>query len=315
MNILFAGHAGYGGAVLRELLDDASFNVVGVIHASHVKSYNLKRMIRRRFGTWRRLKLNIRKILSNVPKLGQATYVHSHGFELVDPYVVAKERGIPLYDVSIMQSADFLEQITSKSVDVFLVATFGELIPMTIIQTARVAAINIHPGMLPLHRGGFPELSAMLAGDHIAGITYHTMTERFDDGDILARYAVEIGESDTLQIKQKLIALTASTVVPVLKSVESLMATRMQQKSSESTKCRYPAGYNVVSYNSTLHSIKRKVRAAAGENYEVILEIDGTRIALLELSDFEGKGLPVKVADGTLWMKAIRRGRKIFEYQ
>jgi phosphoribosylglycinamide formyltransferase-1 len=56
--------------------------------------------------------------------------------------------------------------------------------------------INIHPSLLPLHKGLDTHARALAAGDAEAGCTVHIVTEALDDGPILGQTRVPILPGD-----------------------------------------------------------------------------------------------------------------------
>lgn len=73
-----------------------------------------------------------------------------------------------------------------------LIVTFhfdGILAPET-IALARLGGINLHPSLLPRHRGPIPAFWALLEGG--AGVSVHRLAPRIDAGEVLVQRAVEL---------------------------------------------------------------------------------------------------------------------------
>ena len=49
--------------------------------------------------------------------------------------------------------------------DFFIVASYGKMIPETIISLPRYGTLNVHPSLLPLHRGASPIEATIVNGD------------------------------------------------------------------------------------------------------------------------------------------------------
>jgi methionyl-tRNA formyltransferase len=66
-------------------------------------------------------------------------------------------------------------------------------LPMELVQTARLGGINVHPSLLPRHRGPDPTTWAIASGDVETGVTAHRIAADYDTGDILdqERLAIE----------------------------------------------------------------------------------------------------------------------------
>ncbi|HEY8428451.1 MAG TPA: methionyl-tRNA formyltransferase [Sandaracinaceae bacterium] len=66
-------------------------------------------------------------------------------------------------------------------------------IPEEVIALAPFA-FNVHPSLLPRHRGADPYFWAIASGDRETGVTAHLLTARYDEGPILAQRSVPIPE-------------------------------------------------------------------------------------------------------------------------
>ena len=82
--------------------------------------------------------------------------------------------------------------------DIIVVSGYPKRIPKGIIQSARIAAINIHQSLLPAYRGRHPLNWAIINGETLTGVTLHYLNERFDDGKIIKQESVKIEKNDTI---------------------------------------------------------------------------------------------------------------------
>lgn len=69
-------------------------------------------------------------------------------------------------------------------------------LPADLLALPRLGAINIHPALLPRHRGPSPFEAAFRAGDVETGLTIHRMAADFDTGPILAQCRVPLDDDD-----------------------------------------------------------------------------------------------------------------------
>ncbi len=81
-------------------------------------------------------------------------------------------------------------------VDLLISASYGEKIPMEFIRSARFGGLNVHPSLLPKWRGGDPVPWALLSGDREAGVSVVTLSEKFDQGEIIAQKKIPITNTD-----------------------------------------------------------------------------------------------------------------------
>ena len=102
---------------------------------------------------------------------------------------------------------------------------YRSMLPMSILDRARLGAFNLHGSLLPKFRGRAPLNWAILKGERETGVTLHEMTAKPDAGRIVDQQAVPIGPDDTAVevfhrmtdaaeavLKRSLSALVAGTV-------------------------------------------------------------------------------------------------------
>lgn len=99
--------------------------------------------------------------------------------------------------VSGVRDDGFASALRTFEPDVLLVVTFPWRLPRRLRALARVAALNLHPSLLPRWRGPAPEFWALRAGDRTTGLTLHVMDDELDTGPIIARTEIAIGDHDT----------------------------------------------------------------------------------------------------------------------
>ena len=75
----------------------------------------------------------------------------------------------------------------STPFNAIIAVSFGKLIPGDLIRAVPLA-LNVHPSLLPRHKGSAPIQRALLDGDSYTGVTIQTLhPDRFDHGAIVAQ--------------------------------------------------------------------------------------------------------------------------------
>jgi len=88
-----------------------------------------------------------------------------------------------------------IDLIKQKQFHLGVVASFGKLIPASLISSFPLGMINVHGSLLPRWRGAAPVIHAIKNGDTKTGITImRVRPHKFDVGEILSRREVEISE-------------------------------------------------------------------------------------------------------------------------
>ncbi len=99
--------------------------------------------------------------------------------------MAARSALLPLLQVKRVRSTDSIEAIRELAPDLGVLADFGQLIPQSVIDLPAHGIINIHPSLLPRHRGATPIPATILAGDSEAGVTIMQMDAGLDTGPII----------------------------------------------------------------------------------------------------------------------------------
>jgi methionyl-tRNA formyltransferase len=91
-------------------------------------------------------------------------------------------------------AAEYMEGLAP---DVIVVAAYGRLIPQRILSVPGYGCVNIHPSLLPRHRGPSPVATAILDGDEKTGVTIMLLDAGMDSGPVLSWQEVAIEDTDT----------------------------------------------------------------------------------------------------------------------
>ena len=112
----------------------------------------------------------------------------------------AIERGLAVFQPSsLRRDADAREHIASLAPDIIVVVAYGLFLPAETLAVPPLGALNIHPSLLPKHRGPSPVASAILQGDDTTGVTLMQLDEGMDSGPIIAQRETPIGTEETAE--------------------------------------------------------------------------------------------------------------------
>jgi methionyl-tRNA formyltransferase len=121
------------------------------------------------------------------------------GHRVVFPTVkkLALERQIPVIQPETFKSSEVVEKLASFQTEFIIVTAFGSILPPEVLSLPKFACLNVHPSLLPRHRGPSPVANTILCGDELTGITIMLMDAGIDTGPILAQEKVGISFMDT----------------------------------------------------------------------------------------------------------------------
>jgi phosphoribosylglycinamide formyltransferase-1 len=83
------------------------------------------------------------------------------------------------------------------SIDLVALAGFMRILPDSFVQRWAGRLVNIHPSLLPRHKGLGTHAACLAAGDKVTGATVHLVTPELDSGEILGQVQVAILPDDT----------------------------------------------------------------------------------------------------------------------
>ena len=69
---------------------------------------------------------------------------------------LARGRGIPLFQPSVLKTPDALAPLKGIALDVLVVAAYGLILPAAMLSWPKHGCINIHASLLPRWRGAAP---------------------------------------------------------------------------------------------------------------------------------------------------------------
>ena len=130
----------------------------------------------------------------------------------------AAELGVPkLLEPPRLRSPEVVEEIAALAPRLLVLADYGQIVPRALLDLPPHGALNLHPSLLPRHRGASPIAAAILAGDRETGVTIIRMDEGLDTGPIVAQRRVPIDDLVTApDLEAQLAQLAADLLAEVL---------------------------------------------------------------------------------------------------
>ena len=185
--------------------------------------------------------------------------------------------------------ADFL----ALEPDVAVVVAYGLMLPQPILAGPPCGCLNVHASLLPRWRGAAPIQRAILAGDHVTGVTIMRMERGLDTGPMLATARVPVEDKTSGELHAELAEIGARLMVETLAQLDQLKP-EPQPEFGATYAAKIDKGEARIDWAKPAELIEREVRAFApfpGSWFE----LDGERIKLLK-----ARVIGVNGADGTV---------------
>ena len=149
----------------------------------------------------------------------------------------AIEQDIPTFEPATLKNdRGALKNIKTLNPDLIVVAAYGLYIPTSILEVPSLGCLNIHPSLLPLHRGPSPVATALLKGDSVTGVSIMQITAKLDAGPIVAQKRVDIKTAESsYSLTHRLFQLGGELLIEILPSFQKGDIHPYQQNHSEAT--------------------------------------------------------------------------------
>ncbi|HEY0180252.1 MAG TPA: phosphoribosylglycinamide formyltransferase [Dokdonella sp.] len=95
--------------------------------------------------------------------------------------------------------ADLFARIAQHAPELVVMAGFMRVVDAAVLAPWQGRVINIHPSLLPRHRGLGTHRRALAAGDALHGASVHYVTAELDGGPVVAQAEVPVLAGDTAQ--------------------------------------------------------------------------------------------------------------------
>lgn len=219
------------------------------------------------------------------------------------------------------------EAVAALRPELMVTFAYGRIFGPRFLDLFPRGGINIHPSLLPRHRGATPIPAAILARDRETGVCVQRILLELDAGDILASTRIPLdGRETTASLSALAAEVGASLVVEVLDAIRSGAERAVPQQGTPTWCPLLTKAHGLIDWNASALDIDARIRAfdpwpgahtwLHGRKLD-ILEAEprpgaqaasapnGTIVAL-----DKSEGLMVQTNDGLLAVKRLRFSTK-----
>tara|TARA_B100000029_G_scaffold290798_1_gene284368 strand:- start:355 stop:930 length:576 start_codon:yes stop_codon:yes gene_type:complete len=127
----------------------------------------------------------------------------------------ADKLGIPHTYIDNKNEDLIIDVMNAWKVDLIVLAGWMRIVTKKFIDAFPDRIINIHPSLLPRHKGLNVVERALDAGDEYTGCTVHYVTEELDSGAIIHQATVPILPADTVKSLTRAIQRKEHEILPL----------------------------------------------------------------------------------------------------
>ena len=195
--------------------------------------------------------------------------------------LAAEQLGLKIFQPSKLDIGHWKLEI--PEVDLYIVASYGKIIPSEILNMPRLGALNIHPSLLPKYRGPSPIQTAILNGDKETAVTIMKLDEEMDHGPIIEnrKWKIESGIKYK-KLHDQLADMGAELLIKIL---PDYMAGKIKPVPQDHSKASFTKiitkDYARIDWQKSAEEIERMIRAY--ESWPVAwTTLDGKRLKIHE---------------------------------
>lgn len=220
--------------------------------------------------------------------------------------VFARENDIKLFKFERIGSG--AEELKALGADVMLTASYGQMLPESVLNLCPFGVINTHASLLPKYRGASPIQAAIEAGETETGVSVMRTVMKMDAGDIIAAEKMRLtGEENSAECFEKLAVIAARLAVEALNALEDGTAVTVRQDERQATYCKkLKKSDGKIDFSLPAEKIHNIVRAYYGFP-GTYFEYNGKTVKIIKSRVTEG----ADAAPGTVIESEPKRGLKI----
>ncbi|HET7472335.1 MAG TPA: methionyl-tRNA formyltransferase [Candidatus Limnocylindrales bacterium] len=121
----------------------------------------------------------------------------------------ARELGIAVMTPERLRDTAAIADILGLEPTLLVLADYGQIVPDELLE-APDGALNLHPSLLPRHRGATPIPAAILEGDEETGVSLMRMDSGLDTGPLIAIERVSLAGDETTPALEARLAIVAA---------------------------------------------------------------------------------------------------------
>jgi methionyl-tRNA formyltransferase len=205
----------------------------------------------------------------------------------------AEALGIAVRHPKSLRDLDTQADFLALEAELAVVVAYGLILPKAILDGPTRGCLNVHASLLPRWRGAAPIQRAILAGDHVTGVTIMRMEEGLDTGPMLATARVPVEDKTAGELHAELAEIGARLLVDTVAQLDQLKP-EPQPELGATYAAKIDKAEARIDWSKPAELIEREVRAFApfpGSWFE----LDGERIKVLR-----ARVIGVNGAEGTV---------------
>lgn len=198
---------------------------------------------------------------------------------------LAKASGIPVRQPANFRAPEEVEELAALKPDFLVVASYGLLLPESVLAAPKIAPLNIHPSLLPFYRGAAPIQRAIQdswKGMDETGVAIMRLVQALDAGPVYASKRVPIARSSYADLSDRLAHVGSELLLETLPRIEAGLIPAAQEESLATYAAKLVKADGKIDWHKSSGEIDALIRAVnPWPGAQTELEIDGRKIPVL----------------------------------
>ncbi len=177
----------------------------------------------------------------------------------------ARGHGLELFCPEGINSPESVKRILDMQAELLITASYGGFLGRRLRQGFAFGAINLHPSLLPKHRGSTPIRAALLAGDKVTGNSIFRLVAKMDAGPILLQKSLSIKKGEAHGSLHDRLAIQAAEMLLDLVQDPASWQAHEQEHSLATFTRMIERGDLRMDFSLPAEEIDRRIRAYSPE--------------------------------------------------
>ena len=225
--------------------------------------------------------------------------------------VLADKLDLPVYK-PVKPDEGNLAHLSLLKPDIFLVVSYGQIIPKSWLETPAIGTFNIHFSLLPKYRGALCISEVIKNMDPETGVTLMEMDEQMDHGPVIDQRKISIELSDDVAILTTKLTQLAKEIL--IHRLPEICAQNYPKTPQDETKAVFTPSHRTLTHESAYIPFEKIVDGQNGTGakpiHALIRSLNPEPGAWTKIENIEVKILHTSFVDDKLVIDTVQLSGK-----
>jgi len=235
--------------------------------------------------------------------------------------------GLPVFQPERLDTPEAVARLSSLTPEFGVAVAYGQLLRSEVLAMPSRGVVNLHPSLLPRHRGPSPIAWTILCGDEQAGISTMLLDEGMDTGPILLQEPFPLNPEETRgEVEECLADSGAALLVTTLEGLRAGTLRPQPQDRDRATLSRLiTREMRAIDWSAPSREVRSLIHALSPQP-AALVRVGGRLVKLLRVREVAATGLPGRVVElsrsgpvvacgdgAVVWLEVQPEGRRTMD--